>query len=192
MNSLFGTYNTISFTDYFKPTEEEQAQGLTSVDKFVNLYNSCGLPTTISTPSAQTLFWLLYASYGNSHIMNFDKKQFELRLFSIVFKYGPAWEKRVQIQKELRDLSIEELQTGSKTIFNHAYNPGTPPGVEELESINEQTTNKNVRGKLDAYSYLWDMLSTDVTSEFINKFGELFIQIVAPQGALLYESEEEE
>ena len=40
--------------------------------------------------NATTLYYLLYARYGNSHIVNTDENQFTYKLFSTIFMYGPT------------------------------------------------------------------------------------------------------
>ena len=95
----------------------------------------------------------------------------------------------MELQETFRNFTEDELISGATTIYNHAYNPSTAPGTgttEELNYINEQTAQKAKRGKLDAYAYLWDLISTDVTTEFINKFAALFLKVVEPELPLWY------
>ena len=180
-SSLYGNYRTRKFTDIYP-----------DVTTFTNDYNNIGIPTTITSENISTLYYLLYAKYGNSHIANSDETQFKYKLFGTVFSYGPTWEKRLDMQNELRTMSDDDLIKGSKQIVNHSYNPSTAPStstLEELTTINEQNTNNYKRSKLDAYAFLWDLLATDVTTEFINKFKSLFLVIVEPQLPLWYATE---
>ena len=180
-SSLYGNYRTRKFTDIYP-----------DVTTFTNDYNNIGIPTTITSENISTLYYLLYAKYGNSHIANSDETQFKYKLFGTVFSYGPTWEKRLDMQNELRTMSDDDLIKGSKQIVNHSYNPSTSPStatLEELTTINEQNTNNYKRSKLDAYAFLWDLLATDVTTEFINKFKSLFLVIVEPQLPLWYLTE---
>lgn len=141
------------------------------------------------------LYYLLYARFANTPIANFDENQWKYRLFSTIWQYGPTWEKRLDIQDKLRDLSDDDLMAGSKTIYNHAYNPGTDPStaeLEELEYINDQNTTNYKRGKLEAYSTVWDLLKVDVTQNFINRFKELFKTFVTPERIAIYATNEED
>lgn len=170
----------VTFTDIYNNAED-----------FVNDYKTSGLyidagndknkiSIKISDDSAKTLYYLLYAKYGNSSIRNWDETQFKYKLFSTIFMYGPSWEKRLEVQAKLRALKEEELTLGAKQIFNHSYNPSTPPStdtLDELTTINDQNVTKNQRSKLDAYNLLLSLLETDVTNEFLNKFKPLFMQI---------------
>lgn len=113
--------------------------------------------------------------------------------------------------------NLTSTDSGSD-VHNHAYNPATDPTTQtttELNYINEQhvdkfgksntmsgsvansstqtnnlsTTDNTTKGILDGYAELWDLLVSDVTEEFINKFRYLFKTFVKP-GTYLYESEE--
>lgn len=179
-------YDTKTFTEIYE-----------NVNDFIYDYNNIGLPKIISVENCSTLYYLLYAKFGNSPIANYDENQFKFKLFGIIWQYGPTWEKRLEIQSILRDLKEPELLTGSKAIYNHAFNPGeiasegtsATTNQPELQYVNDQNVTNYTKSKMDAYMQLWDLLDTDVTSEFINRFKGLFKQFVRP-GALLFESED--
>lgn len=176
-------YNTVLFNDVYE-----------DVDTFLEDYQNNGINTTISDTSATTLFYLLFARYGNNPIANYDITQFKYKLFAIIFQYGPTWEKRLDIQTKIRGLSDEEIMFGGKAIYNHAYNPSSAPStdtLEEINYINDQNTTKHKKSKLEAYSLLNDLLENDVTEFFLDKFKYLFKQFVAPENPLLYITEEE-
>lgn len=180
--SLYGSYRQLKFTDVYP-----------EVADFLSDYNSIGIPVTISQESATILFYLLYGKYGNSTIASSDINRFKYSLFGIVWQLGPAWEKRVEIQKNLRDMTEAELLDGSKQIYNHAENPGTTPTtdtIEELTYINDQNVSKNRRGRLEAYAQLYEVIKNDVTQPFIERFKNLFIIVVEPELPLLYLEDE--
>ena len=178
-NSLYGNYRQVKFTDVFP-----------DVEKFQGEYND--LPNylkRIDLEDTNTIYYLLYARYGNSTIASSDTNQFKYKLWTIVYSYAPAWKKRIEIQDKLLALTDDEIQKGNTTIYNHAFNPSTAPStetLEELEYINDQSTQKTKRGKMDAYAYLWDLIDTDVTTEFLNRFQSLFLKIVEPELPLWY------
>ena len=57
---------------------------------FLADYQNVGIPTTISNQNATTLYYLLYARYGNTPIANYDENQWKYKMFSIIFQYGPT------------------------------------------------------------------------------------------------------
>ena len=157
-----------------------------NVVDFVNEYKASGLYTELSAipedndKDINLTFYLLYARYGNSAISNRDVNQFKYKLFSTIFMYGPAWAKKLEIQSKLRVLKDEEIELGIKQIYNHSYNPSTEPStntLNELPTINEQNVTKSVRDKITSYSALLNLIETDVTNEYINKFKNLFMTI---------------
>ena len=316
MNKMIPQYDTKLMTEVWS-----DASG------FLTDYQNVGIPTTISNQNATTLYYLLYARYGNTPIANYDENQWKYKMFSIIFQYGPTWEKRLDIQTTLRGLQIADLidngsyralssQSGSETssktgsdnntrtlnttekntgtsalantgtdttastgtqsvartgtvgttgetedIKNHAFNPSTAPAqnaYSPLNYINEQNATKNnvdstvtnnltdtttndlqnqtthnttstttndlsrtdtgtikddrtitdstsaenssqnetttvmTAGKLKAYEKLLELLETDVTGDFINKFKVCFKQFVMPERHMIYVTEDEE
>ncbi len=136
---------------------------------------------------------MLYAEYGNSPIANYDVNQFKAKIWSIIFRFGPSWEKKLYIQEKLRNLSDEEIRSGNKSIINHAFNPSSQPStasLEEITEINDQNTSSVKRGMLDAYSTIYELIENDVTTEFINRFRVCFKQFVIPDIGTIYESED--
>jgi hypothetical protein len=161
-------------------------------DTFYTDYTSFGIPTTISEANCKTLFYLLYGKYAASHFVNKNLVQSKLKIFSTIFKYGPTWEKKLEIQAELRALDLADLQEGAKQIVNHANNPNTAPSttaLEELEFIDEQHQTNYKRNKVDAYGSLWNMLATDVTEEFLNRFRNIFAVVTDEQDEYYFTEE---
>ena len=316
MNKMIPQYDTKLMTEVWS-----DASG------FLADYQNVGIPTTISNQNATTLYYLLYAKYGNTPIANYDENQWKYKMFSVIFQYGPTWEKRLDIQTTLRGLQLSDLidngsyralssQSGSETssktgsdnntrtlnttekntgtsalantgtdttastgtqsvartgtvgttgetedIKNHAFNPSTAPAqnaYSPLNYINEQHATKNdvnstvtnnltdtttndlenqtthnttstttndlsrsdtgtikddrtitdstsaenssqnetttvmTAGKLKAYEKLLELLDTDVTGAFINKFKVCFKQFVMPERHMIYVTEDEE
>lgn len=184
MTIMTNQWNNLKFTDVFPDYD-------TFKDEFLRIpfYQS------ITTDSAETLYYLLYGRYGNSTIINFDLNQFKFKLFSIIFQYGPSWEKRLDIQKKVRNLTEDELLSNGKVISNLAQNPQTLPGTgsdEELSYINQQSVSKQKKSKLEAYALQWEMIANDVTEDFIVRFEVLFKKVVTPVNPLLYATEEED
>ena len=208
-----------------------------SSESFLADYNNTGteftnqVPTTISQENALMTYLLLFSRYGNNPIANYDVTQFKNKIFTLIWQYGPAWEKRPSMQEDIRNLTLQEITTGTKTdwssegtqsqnnsgtdttINNHAFNPSTAPSTQdtnELNYIDQQNVAKGsntstisgtdskttgqviTKSKMDAYAQLWDLVATDVTNDYINKFKKCFKQFVAPERRMIYVTEDEE
>lgn len=182
-SSPYGNFRTRTFSQIW---DNEQA--------FEEDYNHNGIPVSITNVSIKTLFYLLYARYGNSSIASSDETQFKYKVFSTIFMYGPAWEKRLDIQKTLLSLSEEEIVKGSTAIYNTALNPSSAPStssLEELPFISQQNATKYKKSKVDAYATLYSLIETDVTEQFIGRFKKLFITVVEPNSPLWYKTKGE-
>ena len=143
----------------------------------------------VLTTSLQTIYYLLYAKYGNNPIANSDISQFKMKIISIIYAYGPTWEKKQAIQKTLRSLTEAELLLGAKQIYNHALNPSSEPSTSaltELEYINDQNTANYQKSKMEAYSILWNLLNAEPTRDFIDKFKRCFAVFVDKMRTAFY------
>lgn len=178
--SYYGGYRTKTFAETFN-----------SAASFKEAYETCGIPVKFSNPGTiETLFYLLYGNYGTSHFASYrDENQTIYQLFSIVFMYGPTWEKRLEIQDRVRALTLDEVRKGGRQIYNKALNPDEAPSTNSMEAlpyINEQNTANQEKSIVEGYSNILALLDTDVTKEFIDRFKPLFIKSVAPTYPLLY------
>lgn len=176
-------YNTLLFTDVWD-----------EVAKFVADYKASGIPTTISDANAMTLYYLLYARYGNTPISAMDEYQWKTRVFSIIFQYGPTWEKKLEIQQSVRSLTINDLKKGTTSIYNKALNPESAPSTHtttEIDYINEQNVAKIERNDSQAYAEWMSLLEEDVTGYFLRKFDGCFKKIVRPEKTLEYVTEDD-
>lgn len=177
---LYGNYRNRKFTDIWGDYES-----------FFEDYTSSKLDNMSSEfpDNITTLYYLLYARYGNSTIASSDENQFKYKVFTLIFMYGPTWAKRLELQKQIRGLSIEELRLGATAIHNHAYNPSTAPStqsLDELTYINDQNVQKYKKSLGEAYGVLIQLLETDVTAYFLDRFKNLFLTVVEPELPLWY------
>ena len=151
-------YDTILFCEIWDSSESFLADYNNTGTDFTNQ-----VPTTISQQNALMTYLLLFSRYGNNPIANYDVTQFKNKIFTTIWQYGPAWEKRLKMQEDIRGLTLEEITTGTKTgwtsdgsqsqtntgsdttINNHAYNPSTAPSTQstnELDYIDQQQVAK--------------------------------------------------
>lgn len=171
--SFSGEYCNPSFPEVFN-----------SPASFLEGYHNCGIPTTITDESATTLFYLIYAKYGNTPIRSNDPNLFAYRVFQIIFQYAPTWEKRLAIQEKLRGMNLDtgELYEGGKAIYNHASHDGSiPPQIPtELSYIDSQNTTNHNRSKTEGLALLTTLLEKDVTEELLGRFDKLFSKWLMP------------
>ena len=195
MIELREMYETKTFAELFDDYSDFKTE-YTSTQKFPMVIDANdGTELNPKTSNLQILYYLLYSKFGNSPIANYDENQFKTKLGAVIWQYGPAWEKRLNIQSEVRALTSTDILQGTTAIHNHAFNPGeisaeSSTGRQpELLYVNDQNVTNFTNSKMDAYGQLWSLVATDVTEEFLAKFNHLFKTFVKP-GTYLYESED--
>lgn len=194
-SELYGNYRNRTFADIY-PEVEQFEQDYAD-------FNTGMLDSRVSGTAIYTIWMLLHARYGNSTVASANEEQFKLKLFTTIFMYGPTWEKRLEIQKQIRGLITEEgvsdeLRQGGKAIYNSALNPSTAVQdadsnyeggtntMTELKYINQQNTTNYKKSLPEAYAILIELLNTDVTSRFLAQFAKLFLKVVSPEIPLWY------
>lgn len=139
------------------------------------------------------LTWLLISSRkGMSAMALDDENQFKLGIWDVIFQYGPAWAKRLEVQDKLVKLDLEDLQEGDKTIYNTAAHnatkiSATSPKTTDLGGtpyVNNQMVTNKQKGKLEAWRDLLLFLETDVTEQYLNKFFALFSKFISAFGPI--------
>lgn len=189
--NLLNNYRTRTFTDVFP-----------LVDDFLDFYENCGMPTKMYTVSSgvtdkssmETLYYLLCARYANSHVSSSDENRFKFEVMSIIFEYGLAWKKQIEIQDKLATTDIDTLRKGTKAVYNTALNPEGEPGTgstEELSYINQQNTTNYDKGLLELFDQVKSIINTNVTEVFLDKFKRLFTRFPAEK-PIWYVTEVEE
>ena len=181
-DSTYGSFPNMTFADVWD-----------EADKFVTGYRQSGLDVPdIPTEILTQLYYLLYATYGNSPMANNDEYQFMYRVYSTIYMYGPTWYKRLETQENLRTMNMDDLMYGGKAIYNTALHDGSLPStatLEELPGINQQNTTNYKKSKAQAYETLMNLLRTDVTKEFLDKFKKLFMPLASNPNARYYVTE---
>lgn len=183
-SSLYGNYRTRTFTEIFEA--EDQGSNLFELEwrqtPFFTELEEGAIPM-------RTVFYLLYANFGNSHIAASDENRFKYQLYSLIWQYGPVWNKEMKIQREIREADVEAFRTGTKNIVNNAQNPSSAPTtntLEELLYINAQNVSKTERSLADGYALMLSLLKDDITEKFVRHFDKLFLTIVEPERPLWY------
>lgn len=189
-DGYIGSYSTRTFGEIFP----------TSTD-FATFYSSCGVPaklrtrTTLAQYDINAIYALLCAEYMNEHVRSASEDRFKLAVMKTIFSYGPTWQREMEMQDKLLDMTDADMLKGSKQLYNHAANPNTTPAVssvEELTYIDDQNATHNFRNALDAYGDLMSLLDDKPTERFISKFKPLFGVIAYPGNTIYFESEEDE
>ena len=195
LHTDYGSSRTRSFSDIFPDFETFQSTwGQTSFSEQAVALNQ-DIPEGKGISNLRLIYELLLGRYANSTIASSDESRFTLQCMSTIFQHAPAWIKRLEIQHTLHEMNLEsdEFLHGAWQINNLAMNPSSDPSDDDyhtLKNLNQQTVNMQKRDKFKALAILDELLRTDITDDFLNKFKYLFRVMVSPQRPLFYESED--
>ena len=181
-------YNTKRFNEIFPDAASFK-------DSYDTLQATAGLTNKLDDTDVAITWQLLTAKYGSNPICNWSEEQFKIKVWQIMWQYGPTWVKRNDIQGELRNLTADEIRAGDFSIYNTALNPATTPSdndTTELNYINQQNTSRRKKSVLGAYNELMLLLETDVTAQYIDRFKNLFMSVVDPSNTMIYMTEGED
>ena len=184
-NSIYNNNSATSrFTEVF-----------TSVDTFITSFRESPLnDANLTDETLKKVFYELVARYGDSYFKSTNDYRNKLKTFSILSNEGVVYQKKLEIQKNLINLTLQELMDDGVSISNYAENPGDEAtttidayeGEDFLKYVNNQSVNKAKSNKLNAYkSQLYAI--RDVTTAFIERFSELFETILWSSYLPIYE-----
>ncbi|MBR5022273.1 MAG: hypothetical protein IKY18_03615 [Oscillospiraceae bacterium] len=182
--SDYGQYRTQTFSDHFPDFETWQTKigGMLTIP-----YLDATLHPGI--PSPETIYTLLMAEYKNSHVLSSDPTRFVLKCAALMYQYAPEYQREMEIQDKLRNMTQDELMSGAEIIANEAMHPAKTVDVsahEKITTINGQRTSWTQKDKATAYAELYALLDADITTRFVARFRRLFLVNVTPNEPLFY------
>lgn len=182
----YGKFSNKRFLDVFPDAEKFKEEYI----YYQALFNS---PLRVAEDQMAFVYYLLYSKYGSEYIAMSNTTRFEAKLFATLELAAPILLKELDIQKNLLKLTDEEIRSGTKAIHNHAFNPsGTPSTgtLEELPFINDQNTTQYKKSPMEGYAILLSLLDDKLLETFLRKFKKLFLRVLAPTLARLYDVQE--
>ena len=182
----YGRFSNKRFLDVFPDVETFKKE----YSYYQILFNS---PIKVEENQMGFIYYILYSKYGSEYIAMSNTTRFESKLFATLELAAPMLLKELDVQKNLLALSDEEIRAGSKAVYNHAFNPpGTPSTstLQEIPYINDQNTTQYKKSPMEGYSILLSLLDDNLLDKFLRKFRKLFLRVLAPTRARLYDVEE--
>lgn len=182
----YGIFSNKRFLDVFPDVDTFKKEYI----YYQTLFNS---PIKVTEDQMAFVYYILYSKYGSEYIAMSNTTRFEAKLFATLELAAPILLKELDIQKKILELSEEDIHSGGRAIYNHAFNPsGTPStsALEELPFINDQNTTQYRKSPMEGYSILLSLLDDNLLENFLRKFKKLFLRVLAPTLARLYDVEE--
>lgn len=182
----YGRFSNKRFLDVFPDAEAFKQEYI----YYQTLFNS---PIKVEENQMDFIYYILYSKYGSEYIAMSNTTRFEAKLFATLELAAPILLKELDVQNKLLKLSEDDLYSGGRAIYNHAFNPsGTPSTstLQEIPYINDQNTTQYKKSPMEGYSILLSLLDDNLLENFLRKFKKLFLRVLAPTRARLYDVEE--
>lgn len=182
----YGRFSNKRFLDVFPDAEAFKKE----YTYYQTLFNS---PIKVEENQMAFIYYILYSKYGSEYIAMSNTTRFESKLFATLELAAPILLKELDVQKKLLALSEDDIYSGGRAIYNHAFNPsGTPSTstLQEIPYINDQNTTQYKKSPMEGYSILLSLLDDNLLENFLRKFRKLFLRVLAPTRARLYDVEE--
>ena len=182
----YGRFSNKKFLDVFPDAEAFKKE----YSYYQILFNS---PIKVEENQMAFIYYILYSKYGSEYIAMSNTTRFEAKLFATLELAAPILLKELDVQNKLLKLSEDDLYSGGRAIYNHAFNPsGTPSTstLQEIPYINDQNTTQYKKSPMEGYSVLLSLLDDNLLDKFLRKFKKLFLRVLAPTRARLYDVEE--
>lgn len=158
------------------------------LDSFKSEFRSSPLNEANLTDSTLGIVYAeLYARFGDSYYTATNMYRNKLKTFSILKNEGLIFQKKLEIQNAILNMSLADLKDDGVIVNNYAENPaedsvgtyetGEYEGEDYMKFVNNQSAQKSKKGKLTAYR---DQLYSlkNVTDSFIDKFKVLFEKLL--------------
>lgn len=158
------------------------------LDSFKNEFRSSPLnEANLTDETLGIVYAELYARFGDSYYTATNMYRNKLKTFSILKNEGLIFQKKLEIQNAILNMSLADLKDDGVIVNNYAENPaeestgtyetGEYEGENFMKYVNNQSAQKTKKGKLTAYR---DQLYSlkNVTDSFIDKFKVLFEKLL--------------
>lgn len=154
-------------------------------DTFYKESNAYGFTQEIDEDSTKKVFYLLTARYGDCVTTGYtNEARWKMKLFSILWEYGPQWVRIMSVRTSLNALTEDEAKKGTTVLVNHARNPQNKPTNEELEYVDDQNTTKYRKSRMEALELMDEAAKSNGTNEFLARFKVLFNPVLMPSDPL--------
>lgn len=153
-------------------------------------------PSDMDDDHLKKTYYLLVARYGDTPIVSYwDEARWKLKLFQVIDEYGPEWQTKRELQKDIRARTLDDFKSGGKAVYNTALNPNTAPStdtLDELEYINSQNVTKRTVSDYDAIVRKLALLEDGLDDDYLGHFSKLFSKFTQRDRPLYVYANEEE
>lgn len=144
---------------------------------------------SLTEEDLQDIYYHLLAAYYNWHYIYMDDLGIALNTMHIIEDYYPNCKERLNLVKQMRDLSIEEFEKSGININSQGSNPKIATEMDELiDLVDSQNASFQLKSKEQSLRAKFMALYDGVMEEFIDRFNPLFVKLYSGVNSYLYKN----
>lgn len=177
---------TKRFIDAFPKFERENEED-TKVYFWEGWQNSPFYDQTIEKESIKDCYNHLLAHYYNWHFIFPDDLGIALNVYEKVGEYLPNVITRLDLVRQLRELSLEEFKKSGITISSSGSNPKVATEMDELiDLVDTQNANFQLKSQEQVIKAKFMSLYDGIFEDFVKKFEYMFVKLYNGVNSYIY------
>lgn len=183
---------TKRFIDAF-PKFERESEEDTKVYFWEGWQQSPFFDSSISKESIKDCYNHLLAHYYNWHFIFPDDLGISLNVYEKVQEFLPNVITRLDLVKQLRDLSLEEFKKSGIQISSSGANPKMATEMDELiDLVDSQNANFQLKSQEQVLKAKFMSLYDGIFDDFVKRFEYMFVKLYNGVNSYIYKNKIEE
>lgn len=135
----------------------------------------------------------MMAKYYNWHYVYLDDSGIAMNTMHIIHDFYPNTKERLQIAKNLKDMSLEEFKKSGMIIDSQGANPKVATEMDELINlVDSQSASFQLKSQEQALRAKFLSLYDGIMDEFLARFDYQFVKLYNGVNNYIYINKEDE
>ena len=109
------------------------------------------------------LYFMLYAKYGNTPMINLSEEIFKAKVVSTIFQKGPTWQRKLKLQEDIRALQYSE-------VYKALEKEDVPLVQNPIKKTNVILKNVNFQYAMKLWDFIMDQLQQWMLLSVLQQF----------------------
>lgn len=178
---------TKRFIDAFPKFKRDETDDESKIYFWEGWQQSPFFDDKITEEQMKDCYYHLLASFYNWHFIYMDDLGISLNTYHIIHDYYPNALTRLDLVKQLRDMTLEEFEKSGITINSQGGNPKVATDMDKLiDLVDSQTANFQLKSKEQVLKAKFVSLYDGIFDEFVDRFKDCFVKLYSGVNSYLY------
>ena len=149
--------------------------------------------SNLTEEDLKNIYYNMRAAYYNWHFIYMDDLGISDNVFRIIKEYFPNCKERLNLVKQLRDMSLEEFKQSGIFIDSQGSNPKIEKQMGELiDLVDSQNASFQLKSQEQVLKAKFASLYDGVMEQFVDRFKPLFVKLYNGVNSYIYKNPIEE